>query len=392
MEIYVLYHCPCVDGVFSLLVLCLFFKYFLIKNDSNFTALFELLLSEKKFVSLDEKETQIQQNASIMEEEKNEDIKKNEEIKELKEKIVIDEEFDVSPGSISKQIKYFAIQPSSNANLFSDFMRYMKKSQEPDKIIISLDYYCESEDNIKILSACAKKLIIIDHHESLTKFDLLSVKNLEIFFDIKKSGATLALDYFTKLMGDQLIPNSILQKLNNFLLYVQDQDLHTGLFKETEAFISGLLKFKNDMNVYKNDILFNKIFKFSPETYIQFGKPLVEQKHILVNEYFKSRKILKVALSNGKQIVCFACKISDNAVINDLGEKLAEEGLKNNFNNIGVVYRNYKDPNLFKISVRGSNKHEDGSCMELANYWGGGGHKYAAGCFLNKKKFNKYFS
>lgn len=395
MEIYILYHCPCVDGAFSLLVLCLFFKYFLIKNNSNFTTLFELLLAEKKFDCSDEKQTRAEdKETSIMEEEKKENTNNNKEIKDedVKENVMMDEEFNLSPESISKQIKYFAIKPSPNGNLFSDFLKYVKNGNGSEKIIISLDYYCESEVNIRTLSLYAKRVIIIDHHITLTFYNLLNIPNLEVFFDLKKSGATLTLDYFSKLMGEQLIPKSILQKLNKFLSYVQDQDLHTGLFKETEAFISGLFKFKYDMNVFKNDILFNQIFKFSPETYIKFGNSLVEEKNILVNEYFKSRKILKVKLDNGKEITCFACKISDNAVINDLGEKLAEEGVKNNFNNLGVVYRNDKNPNLYKISVRGSIKHEDGSCLELTNYWGGGGHKYAAGCFLNKKKLHKYFS
>lgn len=365
MEIYLVYHCPCYDGIFSLLIVCIFFKFFLMKN--HFSILYSLILSDL---------LKSQNQDMELEEEK---IENN--IKEL--------DFDVF--QISKNIKFFPIKPTPNSEKFSEFIKYLKKSSETEKIVIILDYYCETEENIILLSKLCSKLLIIDHHESFLKFDISEKKNLDVFFDLKKSGASLTYEYFINLIGKKYLPEILIKKLEEFIIYIEDHDLRANKYEKTEALISGLYKMQYELNVLKNSQVINKILQFDIETYIKIGIPIYEERKIFVNNYIKTvSKLIKIPINSIKTVVCYITKIKDSSIINDLAELLAEKSVSQGYDNMGIVYKDTNNSQLFKVSMRGSNKYGECYCLEVAKCFNGGGHKYAAGCFISKKKLLKY--
>lgn len=87
-------------------------------------------------------------------------------------------------------------------------------------------------DKLITLSKIANFITIIDHHKTAQENLVDLPANIEVHFDMKKCGCTLAWNYFFGLSPYEDMPS--------FLEYIQDTDIWTKKLENTEEFVAWL--------------------------------------------------------------------------------------------------------------------------------------------------------
>jgi len=215
-------------------------------------------------------------------------------------------------------------------------------------IIVDFSY---KRDVLIDMAAQASSILIIDHHKT-AKSDLVNLPdNVETHFDMTKSGAVMAWEYF---FPDKKIPR--------LLLHIQDRDLWKFELEGTREIQACVFSYPYDFDVWE------KMFNENPEKLREDGVA-IERKHFKdINEF------IAVAAYTG--IVAGYKVPMLNAPYfwsSDAGHILAEG------HPFAVCYWDTKNGRVF--SLRSTNDGVDVS--EIAAKFGGGGHKHAAGFRLN---------
>jgi uncharacterized protein len=220
-----------------------------------------------------------------------------------------------------------------------------------------------TKDFIKI-NTSANKLIILDHHK--TNKELLS--NISYaYFDMNKSGVGLAWEYF---FNDKKMPL--------FLECIQDRDLWTWKINESRNFCDALYELVDinncDMTIFDelflDDTIFNK--------YLEIGK--------LLNK-IKTNKIKNISDNNHKkyktnifnQELTFYAFNVQSEIVSDLGHYIMINKYDADF---CILWRYSHNEEKYFCSLRSCNEKADVS--KIAQLFGGGGHRNAAGCSLNE--------
>lgn len=212
-----------------------------------------------------------------------------------------------------------------------------------------LDFsYKRSE--LKDLCNRAKSVTIIDHHITAEK-DLAGLEkehdNLEIVFDMEKSGAVLAWEYFHTL------------HLPKLFLYIQDRDIWRLEFEETNDFYAALMSRPFDFLWWAD--LINSEEKQA--LLLEEGKAINRYRNRMIEAYKKRSVIGEIA---GFKVPLVNCP---GVIASDLLGELAEGNpFAAGYQDIGTR-RNW--------SLRSSDAGEDVS--KIAEKLGGGGHRNAAG-------------
>jgi len=389
MKIICFYHCPCLDGAFSVLTLFAFVKCVIEgkKIKGEFNEFFQRLLDYPKKKG---------DNKEIIEEIK-EEIQGNMEIEEEKgdSKEFLLSFFDKTE-KFKDVIQFFGVKPSRDNENFRSLLKRIKYHLNPEEtIIILLDYYGESLANLELLSSLSKKLIIIDHHQSF--FELFNTvefnikEKITIFGNIENGACVLTYKFLSELLGD-ILPFNLSSRLLNILQYIEDHDLRSRKFKETEAIITSLLELINDLSIYSNPMLFNSLMKHEIPILIELGTPILARKLEKIKVLLKNKRKIKIIISPTVKIQGFSLKITngqDKSLINELGEALAEESMKEEMDNIGIVFLQLNEG--FRVCMRGLNTKAESPCLLIAKSIDGGGHKFAAGGWISKKTMKKWF-
>lgn len=233
-----------------------------------------------------------------------------------------------------------------------------------DMNVLMVDIVC---DNYEEINSHAKKLIILDHHK--TNQDKLKDVSYA-YFNMDKSGVGLAWEYFYL---DTPMPL--------FLRCIQDRDLWTWIVPESRFFCDFLYEeinfsdykfsiFNELMNEWKKDetIIFTRFYNI--------GKILnkIKMKNIEVLVKSKS-KLLNVTIGENTYKIYMYNTVTD---ISDLGNYVMEH-LKCDF----VVIWNYNHiKDNYTYSLRSIDTKTD--IGFIANIFGGGGHRNAAGFISDK--------
>lgn len=201
------------------------------------------------------------------------------------------------------------------------------------------------------LSRKVERVVVLDHHK--TALEMLgsgtnsTTGNVTKVIDMKRSGATIAYDYFMeKVLGgdtnkrkDAVIGE--FEKMRRLFEYIEDGDLWKWRLSGSEAFSSGLKDLNLEYNVTLNPSLFQQAANAD-----------------LVHE-----------------------------LRSDIGNELAKKSIKVNLRAIGaVVYRvpELKNDQRLKVSLRSIG--EEDTTLISQNY-GGGGHKNASSFLINSTEF-----
>ncbi|XP_024372960.1 uncharacterized protein [Physcomitrium patens] len=248
------------------------------------------------------------------------------------------------------------------------------------------------------LAKKAKEVVVLDHHK--TALETLPPNgtgppNLQVLLDMKRSGATIAYDYFLEKLQVESSLQTFLQDddashLETLFKYIQDADLWTWALPESKQFSSGLSDCKIEYNAVKNGEVFHQLLALDPEVLIKRGKVSLQEKQKLID--LTLDRSFVVSLGQGKFGQCLAVRA--DAVANlrsELGNQLAAKSRDQGLRAIGaVVYveEAMNDASMFKISLRSLGSTED--TTEISQVYGGGGHRNASSFLLSVQSFERW--
>ena len=217
----------------------------------------------------------------------------------------------------------------------------------------------------------ANMVVVLDHHASAKQacqnVTVDESTGSKIIFDMNRSGAMLAWDFFHSEE-----PPLVLQ-------YIQDRDLWTWKLPYSQE-INMFLRNPDIIDPNKPMEAFLQLSKFAAMPDADFlgisvprGEELLKARDRLVEECTKNWFVVTMQLPEGEVLVpaCFA----PSSIASECGNTLAYmEGAE-----VGVVFGNLAF-GKFACSIRGR-KGTD-LAKRLALHYGGGGHDQAAGCGL----------
>lgn len=134
------------------------------------------------------------------------------------------------------------------------------------KNVLMCDFSYPYAELVKIINV-SKTFLILDHHKT-AKADLNEVPNDYKIFDMKRSGAGITWDYFYPATP---IPR--------FLALVQDRDIWSKKFMETDSFVAFFYDIKFDFYLWETYLDENKVVKA-----IETGKAYLEYQSRLLTK------------------------------------------------------------------------------------------------------------
>ena len=231
------------------------------------------------------------------------------------------------------------------------------------KRVCFLDFSVGKEKMLEILEV-AKHVTVIDHHVSIHK-ELSEIKhdNFEYIYDVNKSGAGLAWDFF------------IGTDYPYFVQLVQDRDIWTKKFKDADALSLALRVeefYFEDMVCIIADIL--AYTKHHPrgvdgETcrLIDKGNSYLEYQKYLVKQI--ASNAIKTTLDDGQEVMKVNCPAG---LISDVGNYLSEK----NECGVALLYVDTGDLRIYSLRVAADCNYD---ASAYAKSKGGGGHRRACG-------------
>ena len=242
-----------------------------------------------------------------------------------------------------------------------------------NKRIIFVDVCPKPNFILQTIKKC-NKMVILDHHKSSKEMveDIMKKKfsNLEIIFDMERSGAKIAWDYF--------FPKT---PCPFFINYIEDKDLWKWKLpysREINFALESYLNiekltyfFKNEEESFQKLLKEGKIKKENNDKKIQkIAECSVQEYFIFKGNIYKVRKIYN---------------ISNRRLTSDVGNYLCEQ-----YSDIDFAIITSRSSSYNSYSLRGIK----GKCPDLsliAKEYGGGGHLSSAGMRISNEQ-ERYFS
>jgi oligoribonuclease NrnB/cAMP/cGMP phosphodiesterase (DHH superfamily) len=237
--------------------------------------------------------------------------------------------------------------------------------------------YCPNREpvkhNITELCAAAKHVTILDHHktaqEALTfQPNELRPQNLTIVFDMERSGAGIAWDYFQKWYSTGELKEAGLPEKGErpwFINYIEDRDLWRWALPSSRQINYYLSLVPFDLKAW--DLLLNS----SAEAAMMYGDVLEQKVRQYCQEVSKNTRTCSIDLDSREFLANVPVVNAPQCDISELLE-FQMERLNVDFT-VGFWQRN---DGLFQYSLR---SRGDFDVSEIAKKFGGGGHKHAAG-------------
>lgn len=210
-------------------------------------------------------------------------------------------------------------------------------------------------DVLEALQKRCKSVVVLDHHKTAEE----ALRGLKgCYFDMKKSGAVLAWEYFH--------PGVPIPQL---LLHVQDRDLWNWNLPGTKEVLSGLALTEGGMGLWRY---------YDNAEGVQFlynsGVSIVAYEQLLLKSKIKHAKIVWFSV-NG--VLRKAGVINSTELASEVGNLIClDEKLEADF---AIVYSLTKDNDVL-LSFRSVG---DFDVSHIAKAFGGGGHKNASGARMN---------
>ena len=229
-----------------------------------------------------------------------------------------------------------------------------------DKVIYLLDF-CYPIAAIKALAKNNKQIIIIDHHATTEKtveeFKRLNIPTITTILDMSHSGSALAWQYFH--------PKT---KIPKIIQHVEDSDL--WLFKKPKTkeitMVLSMVPFTfKDWSLFAKKLETQKTCK----QIIEKGSNLTDYENSLVQRV--ASKAVSVEFEGHK-----VSAVNSPIFISEIGHELVKRDPP-----FGIIW--YKDGNKIKVSLRGNGSID---LTKIAEKYGGGGHKNAAGFKLKSNQ------
>lgn len=218
--------------------------------------------------------------------------------------------------------------------------------------------FAYSPEELKRVKGKIKSLTIIDHHKSAEQSVALADEKI---FDMNHSGSALAWTYF--------FPKKFVPKL---LQYVEDQDLWKFILPDSREINRAI------------DYLYKFDFKIWDKLVKDF-----ETREGLDEVECRGRALLEADLNRVEKIVNDAeevvfegikCLSANSPILNSyVGEALVKK-----LPPVGIIWHRRKG--RIRVSLRGNGTVD---VSELAEKYGGGGHKSSAGFYIDGEKLER---
>jgi nanoRNase/pAp phosphatase (c-di-AMP/oligoRNAs hydrolase) len=390
MSVFLAFHHPCLDGTYAVLMSYLYYR------EAQ-----KLGISAKDFIAYI---AQFNDYKSI-DKPITKDMEHHSKISQSQEESKIDFKSHSSNEYSQASIKDVVYIPAHNnaSGIFSFPYNTYAPSFLKESVLILMDYAGGSAKSVSSICQKFLKVIIIDHHLSFEHMvtELHNTKtypkNLMYLYNVEKSGASLALEFFEKVKGGPLLPDfEKYSKLRQIVKYVEDNDMKAGKVKDSSDFASGIFNKKAVLNPLDNPKLFHDLMELDINTTIKIGaieneKRKNEAKKIIMNKHlvFLGGQIAQQVGKNG---TCYGVFINDPDLTNEICSLLAKESAKDGMENIGFVYSLTKNKDKFRVSLRSARDLPGGNCEELARNHQGGGHYSAAGFYLEFSEFQQWIA
>jgi len=219
--------------------------------------------------------------------------------------------------------------------------------------IVDFSYDRETILNMKKI---AKSIVILDHHKTAQE----ALEDLDFaIFDMKKSGAMLAWEFFNK---EKTVPTMI--------HYIQDRDLWKFELKDSAAFSAAF-----DMIPFTFEDYYQCLFHVKIDKLIKDGSIILEYNKRTIEQTCKHAhdRVFKKSLYKKYK----TCVVNSPTLQSEIGNYLSSDcGY-----DIALVWYFDHSSNSTNVSIRTGRNDVDVS--EIAKTFGGGGHKKAAGFRLD---------
>ncbi|CAI9780431.1 unnamed protein product [Fraxinus pennsylvanica] len=256
---------------------------------------------------------------------------------------------------------------------------------------------------IQELSSKVDQIVVLDHHK--TALEMLGSEtsvsgNVIKVIDMKRSGATIAYDYFKEKLlhghincgkdGNQEGLQEF-DRVRRLFEYIEDGDLWRWRLPSSKAFSSGLKDLNLEFNARLNPSLFQQLLSLDLDSLIRRGLESLSHKQRLIDEALEQS--YEIALGGGAFGRCLAVDAdSISELRSELGNQLANKSRKSNLRGIGaVVYRvlELENDELLKISLRSIDSEDT---TPISQEYGGGGHRNASSFMLKSEEFQTWKS
>lgn len=242
------------------------------------------------------------------------------------------------------------------------------------------------------LAQRARSVTILDHHKSaFDKFTQLREKhlpqNLDVNFDMARSGCTMALDYFQ--------PSGLTADQQQLFYYAEDADLWRWKLPGSRAFHAGMTslpKDKYDFDASGDVSIFKRLLALTPLEIITQGDLVLGEQQKAIDEVLQHSFVISLGGLNGKFGRCLAVR-ADQAkdLRSHIGHALAMKSRDAGLRAMGAVAyieTAMGDDSKIKISLRSFGETEDTTSISVA--MGGGGHCNASSFILNMTEFKEW--
>lgn len=222
------------------------------------------------------------------------------------------------------------------------------------KEVIIVDFSYKAVD-LQEMAKVAYSIVVIDHHKTAEAELSQPIEGVQTIFDMGHSGAVLTwMQYFGK--NDPNLPQALIR--------IQDRDLWKFEYEDTKDFCAALFSYdRSNLNEMFEILSACEYEEYVMPDYIREGKAL--------NRDHDNR--LKAAAKNARIGGCKGIEVpwvnAPPDLASDLGHMLSKDYP------FAVIYWDTKDKTIYSLR-----SNEDGQDVsEIAKFYGGGGHKHAAG-------------
>ncbi|CAD8081739.1 unnamed protein product [Paramecium sonneborni] len=221
---------------------------------------------------------------------------------------------------------YMPIRLSEDSNEVQKIIKFLNQDSK-SSILIIVDYFGRTWENLLLLTQNFQYVIVIDHHQTCVnsipdykfeKYQVLNkvsgIDNLFILVSIDKAACLLVQDLHEQIFQTNytsLLPPNIGNKFTVFTKYI---DLFLLQYPETESLQMAIMKRRVQFEVRQNQAIFYKLLEFDFDFLIKEGKQLAIQRNKKVESLVKNRKTVVFK----KDVLGYALYCDDLSIMNPL--------------------------------------------------------------------------
>jgi len=234
------------------------------------------------------------------------------------------------------------------------------------KNVAILDF-CYPKDILEEMAKKANRIIVLDHHiKNQEKVEGFSAPNVELIFDMNRSGAMMAWEFFHE---DKVRPWII--------KYIQDRDLWKWKLPQSQEYLAAIDSYDWTFEI------FEELSKKSLPTIILEGTHIIKYFNKLVNESVRGATKGTLKTCEGDVKVWFVNNASKE-FSSEIGHILAK---KDKDRDVAAIWHYSNDNEGFRVSLRSVKTN----VADIAARFGGGGHAQAAGFFIKGQNISNLF-